>query len=166
MIIFIPRTLTLCLISGWEHGQLQLGSAQTVPGQPGQVWHAADGREPALREHTQPEQNEPWGLRWVLRGGGPDHQPNLGELRPSKLKTWNLGKDRVVGLKKLGLEFPLPRCNLMSWNWWVHFPLFAKVNKNFNAKFETHESSDLVICLFLLWDNFSQLANSKYFWCI
>lgn len=102
MMSFQPGKLTLYLIAGWEHGQLQLGSAQAVPGQPGQVWHAAAGGEPALREHAQPQQNPPGGLGWVIRGGGPDHQPNPGELRPSKLQTCNLRKERVVFLTKLG----------------------------------------------------------------
>lgn len=96
------RKLTLYPISGREHGQLQLGSTETVSGQPGQVWHAAAGGEPAFWEHAQPEQNEPWGLRGVIRGGGPDHQPDLGELRPSKLLNWNLTVGRIVFVNKLG----------------------------------------------------------------
>lgn len=60
---FQSRKLTLYLIAGREHGQLQLGGAQAVPGQPGQVRHAAAGGEPALGEHAQPQQDQPGGLR-------------------------------------------------------------------------------------------------------
>lgn len=79
-------------------------------------------------------------------------------------------------LDKLGFEVPLAQvrshqlklgggtqCSVLSL---LDFPFFANVNRNFNGKFETQETSGLIICPFfhrLLCDNFAQLASSKSF---